>query len=222
MKDVQAQQDYRTNIYDSEYGMDNDYKDRYGKDSYESQYSSYVKDNYKSKDSNKIVKKINCNNVNVNVNGLELNLTSAPFLSNLLASESNKDREKGTGSYGIGERRYDRRQHSDSGKDFKFICINNNNNTVVIGNEPTPVQPEPEPLTCEECFTENLTVEQLTNVLSVLSAGNYTNLEVLCEFTLSNPTVFNETKLFLISNIFSRAGIPDEDTTRVLECLERL
>ncbi len=64
MKDVQAQQDYRTNIYDSEYGMDNDYKDRYGKDS------------YKSKDSSNSVsiKKVKCNNINVNVNGLELDI----------------------------------------------------------------------------------------------------------------------------------------------------
>ncbi|HEX7257983.1 MAG TPA: hypothetical protein VF242_07970, partial [Nitrososphaeraceae archaeon] len=64
--------DKRYNSYDSEYGMDNDYKDRYGKDSYESQSSIYGKDNsYKSKeDSSKNVdiKKIKCNNINVNLN----------------------------------------------------------------------------------------------------------------------------------------------------------
>ena len=34
---------------------------------------SYGKDNYKSKDSSVIVKKIKCDNINVNINGLDVN-----------------------------------------------------------------------------------------------------------------------------------------------------
>ena len=51
----------------------------YGMNSYE---TSYGKDNYKSKD-NVVVKKINCNNVNVNVNGLELDVLP-PALANFI------------------------------------------------------------------------------------------------------------------------------------------
>ena len=141
MKDVQAQQDHRTNSYDSEYGMDNDYKDRYGKDIYESQYSSYGKDNYKSKD-NVIVKKINCNNVNVNVNGLELN-GLPPFLVNLLASDG-QDGYGDASSYGSSSYGYGGQSSYDNKNSFKFVCINNNNNTV-IEEEETPVTP------VEEC-----------------------------------------------------------------------
>jgi len=57
------------------YGMDNNYENHYGKD------------NYKSKDSSSaIVKKINCNNINVNVNGLEFN-GLPPSLGSLLLEE---------------------------------------------------------------------------------------------------------------------------------------
>ena len=105
------------------YGMDKIYKKSLGKDV--------------------SVKSIKCNNVNVNVNGLELNLTSVPFLSGLLASEADEG-ERGAGSYGSGERNYGDGQQSgyDNNNSFKFICINNNNNTVVGGEE--PVLPEPQ------------------------------------------------------------------------------
>src|SRR5215216_1984305 len=86
------------------------------------------------------VKSIKCNNINVNVNGLELNLTSVPFLSNLLASEANADEgERGANSYGSGSGSYDDKK-SDS-DNFRFVCINNNNNTVVAVNEPPSEEP---------------------------------------------------------------------------------
>ena len=44
---------------------------------YDDDKKSYGKDNYKSKDSSVIVKKIKCNNTNVNINGLGVN-TSIP------------------------------------------------------------------------------------------------------------------------------------------------
>src|SRR5215212_4110826 len=81
---------------DSYLEMENNYEKSYGNDNID-----------KSKDSSVSVKKINCNNINVNVNGLELNLTSVPFLSNLLASEAHADEgERGANSYGSG-RSYD-------------------------------------------------------------------------------------------------------------------
>jgi hypothetical protein len=126
--------------------MDNDYKDQYGKDSYESQYSTYGKDNsYKSKDSSSSsvsIKKIKCNNINVNVNGLELT-TLPQALGGLLSDGERNEGQYGSYGYVGGPSGYDNNS-------FKFVCINNNNNTVIGGGE------EPEPLTCEECFTKNL------------------------------------------------------------------
>jgi len=184
--------------------------------------SEYGKDSYKSKDSSSVfVKKINCNNINVNVNGLEITVLP-PALSGLLTDEAQAvdEGQYGSSSYGSGEGSSGGGQSGYDNNSFKFVCINNNNNTVIAVNETTP-QPQ-QPKTCEECFTHNLSLEQVNRVSAVLSNTNFTSLQVLCEFTLSNPTVSNENKLFLISNIFLRAGIPDEDTMRVLECLDRL
>ena len=73
----------------------------------------YGMDSYKKKSNGKdvSVKSIKCNNVNVNVNGLELNLTSVPFLSGLLASEAHEG-ERGASSYGS-DGSYGDKSHSD-------------------------------------------------------------------------------------------------------------
>src|SRR5918995_398024 len=125
----------------------------------------YGMDSYKKKSNAKdvSVKNVKCNNINVNVNGLELNTTKVPFLSKLLGSEAHGDEgDRGSGSYGSGgsygsDGSYgDKRSGSDG--DFKFVCINNNNNTVsVVTPTPTPT-PTPVEDECEECF-DNLTVD---------------------------------------------------------------
>ena len=153
----------------------------YGMDRYDKK-SSYGKDNDKSKDS-VIVKKVKCNNVNVNVNGLELDLTSVPFLSGLLASEADEG-DNGAGSYGSGEGSYgDKKSSSD--KSFKFICINNNNNTVVEdGDGVTPPVPVDE---CESCF-ENITLTfPITVTLPPLGTITIEDFEELCNLIFSPP-----------------------------------
>jgi hypothetical protein len=112
MRDVQAQQGYD--------GTYNNYENDYGKDT------------YKSKDSNSVfVKKVQCNNINVNVNGLELTVPP-PFLADsgigAEAAEGNNDANSIAGN-------------SDASEinNFRFICINNNNNTVIEEEEPIPL-----------------------------------------------------------------------------------
>ena len=128
------------------YGQDNNYKKSSGKDV--------------------SVKNVKCNNINVNVNGLELNLTSVPFLSGLLASEAHEG-ERGASSYGSGQ--------SGSDNDFKFICINNNNNTVVVGEEPPtpPVEECAEADEIEACFAnaEFMGEVQFPEFVAALEAG---------------------------------------------------
>jgi hypothetical protein len=139
----------------------------------------YGMDSYKKKSNAKdvSVKNVKCNNINVNVNGLELNTTKVPFLSKLLTSEAHGDEdERGAssygsngGSYGSGGSYGDKRSGSDG--DFKFVCINNNNNTVsVVAPTPTPT-PTPTPDNeCEECF-DNLTVDLKRILADALREG---------------------------------------------------
>ena len=127
--------------------LDNNYKKSYGKDNYKStEYPSYEKDNsYQSKDSsNVIIKKIKCNNINVNLNGLEIN-TVPPTTLNGLATEAQAadEGEVGANSFGSDGRGGDGKSSGhDNG--FKFVCINNNNN----GDE------EPVEDACGGCFDD--------------------------------------------------------------------
>ena len=148
----------KSNIYEStKYKMDRYEKPSYSNDNYqqqpeystyitnyESQYSSYGKDNnYKSKDSSSaIIKKINCNNINVNLNGLDINATAASGSgdTNDGAVESARLMENGNANNGgYGERN---NNYAQRGNDFTFVCINNNNNTIVVGpDSPPPLPP---------------------------------------------------------------------------------
>ena len=133
-----------------------------------------------------------------------------PALGGLL---SDGERNEGQyGSYGNvgGPSGYDNNS-------FRFVCINNNNNKVIGGGE------EPESLTCEECFTENLSEEQLENLTDVLSSRtDVAYLEGLCE-SLSNATLTNQEELNGLAIIFSIEGITDEDAfLSVLQCLDEL
>jgi hypothetical protein len=117
----------------------------YGMDSYDKPYGKDDRD--KSKD-NVNLKKVKCNNINVNVNGAELNVTSFP-LSGLGADEEDGV-DRSIGSYGS----YGRDGQSGSDNDFKFVCINNNNNTAVVEVE-EPIPPVNQTIDierCEGCF----------------------------------------------------------------------
>ena len=88
------------------------------------------------------VKNVKCNNVNVNVNGLELDVFP-PFLSSLLTTDEaqaadNEGQTTIANTFGNdGERNNNGFKQND--KDFAYVCINNNDNVVV--NETTPEPP---------------------------------------------------------------------------------
>jgi len=156
------------------------------------------------------VNSLKCNNINVNVNGLELDVLPQFLADSSLAveaAESNTD----TSSFSAGN------GYGSEINDFRFICINNNNNTVAGVGEPVP----PEPETCEECFTENIIDElQLTNFTGTLVVyTEFGDLEGLCEF-LSDPTFTNNEKIAQLSLIFNRTNIPTDVRLSILECLD--
>ena len=70
------------------------------------------------------VSSLKCNNININVNGLELDVFP-PFLGNGLAAEAQEGSTDASSIAG-GNNGYGPKIN-----DFSFICINNNNNTVI-------------------------------------------------------------------------------------------
>jgi hypothetical protein len=135
--------DQRYNSYEQNYGMDNSYDDK----------QSYGKDNsYPFKDSSSVsVKKIKCNNINVNLNGFSGNEIGTAPTSGLgaLATEAQAEDEGEVGASSSGS---DGGRTSGHDSDSRFVCINNNNNKVVeVDDGVTPPTPEEEE--CILCFT---------------------------------------------------------------------
>src|SRR5829696_6118857 len=211
-----------------------DDKKSYGKDRDESKYTSYGKDrdSDKSKDSSVNIKKVKCNNVNVNVNGLELNVLP-PVLSGLIESEAqaSDEGERGASSYGSGNGGSYGGGQSSSDGDFKFVCINNNNNTVVgVDEDEDGVTPPPQPIEdkCEECFNANATLAGIiTDLLEVPGAiplspqfegvvigADVTTIAELCDFlndeiAEGNISQTAEALATVISIILSSSPHPD-------------
>jgi len=82
------------------------------------------------------VSSLKCNNINVNVNGLELSVLP-PFLDDGEVSATAANGETNTNTFA-------NNGGNDDGStinEFGFICINNNNNTVNGGEEPEPSEP---------------------------------------------------------------------------------
>ncbi|HEX7257038.1 MAG TPA: hypothetical protein VF242_03170 [Nitrososphaeraceae archaeon] len=121
-------------------------------------------------------KSIKCNNVNVNINGLELNVLP-PTLANVLAQDDEGEISVGSyGSYGDGQSSYDNKNS------FKFVCINNNNNTVVVGEEP-PVPPVPPVVNecaedIEACFEEFFSSELFELLTEALESSAGLTVEI--------------------------------------------
>jgi hypothetical protein len=213
---------------DRDNDYDNDYEDKksYDKDDYKSEYSSYGKyddrdyDKYKKDSNNIFVKKVKCNNINVNLNGIDVNIglpNNDPVTNPVALAQEVEDDDEEIESNSIesdeDESYKGRDRQSDSNTNSRIVCINNNNN--IVGEE------EPE-ITCEECFTENLDEEQLENLTNLLTRTDVEDLEGLCE-ALSDSTLTNLEKFNGLAIIFSAAEITDEDAFfKVLECLEDL
>jgi hypothetical protein len=183
------------------------------------EYYGMERDYKKSDKKDVSVNSIKCNNVNVNVNGLELNLSSVPFLSGLLASEANEG-QTGASSYGSGSGSYGDKSRSDG--DFKFVCINNNNNTVVV---PPPVPPVPE--TCEECFNTILTEAELDDLIQAIeedSEGIVSSLEELCEVFTENvqDELFRAGISERLFTLGGNVGISEDKINEILDCLEEV
>jgi hypothetical protein len=209
----------------------------YGMDSYQKSYDKKDDNRDKSKDSVNI-KKVKCDNINVNVNGIPGNLSSLSFLKGIVDDKDDgADRNMSSyGSYGNGESYGDDRTyggHSDKDKDgFTFICINNNNNVVggTGGGNVTDGADEEEG--CEECFDQltGRVAEALANGLANgfdidgLNVPAGTSIEELCVLLEgANISLTAQDLLILINQVLPNAT--DAEITQILQlvfCLEDL
>jgi len=210
----EKERDYKSSDRDERDYDRYDNKKSYDKDDYKSEYSSYGKyedrdhDKYKKESNSSVnIKKVKCNNVNVNLNGIDVNIglpNNEPITEPISVAEEDYDEEIESNSIESDkDESYEGKEgKSDFGTDSRIVCINNNNNIVI--------EESPEQLSCEECFTENLNDEQLENLTSVLTLTAVEDLEGLCE-SLSDPTISNQEKFNGLAIIFSVAEITDED-----------
>jgi hypothetical protein len=145
------------------------YEERYAPD-----YPPYKDNNdYKSKDSNVILNKIKCNNINDNLNNVDVNSGLPNGFDDIVQAQAADNEGQEITANGWGNDN----GYKQNDNDFRFVCINNNDNenNIVVVNETTPIPPPPSPtppdtITCEECFTENenLTPGQLEAINTLL------------------------------------------------------
>ncbi|MGE0242647.1 MAG: hypothetical protein AB7F53_04580 [Nitrososphaeraceae archaeon] len=241
--------DYDENNYDKDedkksYDKDNyDSKFSYYKDDYKSEYSSYGKDKSKDSSSSSVsIKKIKCNNINVNLNGIDANIGGLPINGPVtdpvaLAQEVEDDDDEESNS--IESNDYEsfegRDGKSDSDTNSSIVCINNNNNIVVQEEPVPPVPPVPPVDECILCFDET-TPEVRDAVIDALEAegplvivpGVYEvpdtviTIEELCEWLVENGPLFltqEQIENLIDSFIDANPGLSRADVEELVQCL---
>jgi hypothetical protein len=115
------------------------------------------------------VSSLKCNNINVNVNGLELDVFPS-LLGGEVATTAAEDGETNANSFAG--------NHDGSQiNDFRFICINNNNNTVI--EERPAIEDEcPESDEIQSCFEEFLAEFQLPLFVDALNSPTGITVEI--------------------------------------------
>jgi hypothetical protein len=181
--------------------MDNSDRKSYGKDSYKSQFQSYIPDykpqysSYdkkddrdKSKDRSKSVdiNKIKCINTNLNINGNNTGDINLGNKGQVAAEGYSGAYSSGGGGYDGNEGYYDGNYKKDKG--ITCIINNNNNNTNIVtggGGNVTDGNGNVTD-TCEECFLDALGLANLTKLETYLTGlpltSPYNSLEEYCTF----------------------------------------
>ncbi len=203
-------QDYEMNSYD---------KKTYG-NSYEQEYSLYGKDrdydNSKDSSSSVSIKKIKCNNINANLNSVDASFGVPPVDGDTDGAGGpdgavSAESIAANGMGGNGDRSFVDRENN-----FAFVCINNNNNTVIEGETPAPpVEECPEADEIESCFRQFLgsgeefaiLTEVLENGLDVVIEGEPVTLNSFADICLALEGLTFEQLRPAIVEIIVGAGI---------------
>ena len=131
------------------------------------------------------VSSLKCNNINVNVNGLELDVLP-PFLANSGLAAEAIEGETNTNSFA---------NNGDGSQfnDFRFSCINNNNNTVVEEQQPEPTEPTTTTLTVTKLVTcEDTRLTPVNGPTCANLLGNITEnqFNITVEDFIGSPSEF--------------------------------
>jgi len=202
-----------------------DHERDYDHDEDKKSYDKYDKDYDKSKkesSSSVFVKKVKCNNINVNLNGINANIglpNNGPVTGPIAVAQEEAEEEDDEESNSIKSNKdksdEGRDGQSDSDTNSRIICINNNNN-IVVGEEIE--------LTCEDCFTTVLTDEELDDLIeAIIEDGGPDSLQGLCDFIANSLDELG--RAFISDRLFVLGGdvdISEDKINEILDCLEKV
>jgi hypothetical protein len=217
---------------ESSYANDGYESDRssYGNDNYDPEYPRYkpdykqhsnsyeYDDKYKSKKDSVSISKINCINNNVNINGNNTGDINVGNSGRTGVSDdgTNEGVLAGNEFGNDGERYFDGYEKKDNG--IGCVINNSNNNTIITAGNAI----EPEPQTCEECFREFLTQEQIDAFLALLDSEDLSTLGQVCEALLEvgpNEETISENEFI---ELVIDAGGSAVNAQNLADCLERI
>src|ERR687897_804506 len=153
-------------------------------------HKDYKHDNYKSKDPTVIVKKITCNNLNVNINGLRMDIAPEDIASELAAQaqdDNSNNEEISANSLGNGERNNFYTNNNDYDDGFIYICIDNINAQDSLALPTVPSDETPSDETTSEGTPILLTPSDET------TSDETTSDETTSDETTSDETTSDET-----------------------------
>src|SRR5918994_1298624 len=153
-------------------------------------HKDYKHDNYKSKDPTVIVKKITCNNFNVNINGLRMDIAPDDIASDLAAQaqdDNSNNEEISANSLGNGERNNFYTNNNDYDDGFIYICIHNINAQDSLA---LPTVPSDE-TTSDETTSDETTSDETTS--DETTSDETTSDETTSDETTSDETTSDET-----------------------------
>src|SRR5215211_7336613 len=93
----------------------------YEADKYDQYVMDMANENYDKSQDSDFIKKIKCNNINANLNGIEANIDTDDSLGGIVGAESIQGDDASANAYGNGEYR-------NNNGNFDIDCINNNDN----------------------------------------------------------------------------------------------
>ncbi|HET7642009.1 MAG TPA: hypothetical protein VFK40_00755 [Nitrososphaeraceae archaeon] len=178
----------------------------------EEKYQPYAKDNnYVKAQYSDFIKKIKCNNINSNLNGLNVNTLPGSTTAEDIGAQTLKNDDVSANSFGNS---YER----NNGK-FAFDCINNNNNIVVEEVE----EIEPISKICEECFAANFTLQTaISDAIANVDDGDDESFRISTvdakgdiiadTFVFNSETDTIEKICNQIENAVENSGVPMSDT----------
>jgi hypothetical protein len=189
-------------MYGDQYGYDSNYyqdDNRYGYDN-----------NHPKKSSHGDIQKINCVNSIINVNGVDIiqipqdGTATAAATANEAGPEGTADAANTQNGNGLADKiNFDR--------NLVNVCVNNNDNEQVK----ISFQEPEEPLSCEECFNQFLTQQQIDDLLS--ECCDVANLAEFCLAGEQGTVIINRVEF---TEQLIDVGLTLDDSNNLIECLE--